>query len=237
MRTPFTVFAVVLSLLWIVPSHAQEHVGTSDFDSRAKRNFQRVDVEYLRPDQKLEERNGWLQRSEPSRDSTAQRRQVTSGERAFAIMLLIGLMALLGYLWWRNRLGGGLFGRTQSDKFREEDDDDNELLKAAKKGEQSLSNLSEIVDPREGLHALLVQSLVRAANQNGINLRRSLTTRDVLNRVPKEWKHYGLLKRLADQAELVFFGGRNITREDYERALAMASALLNEKSLSKAGRR
>ncbi len=194
------------------------------FTKSAKRNWQQTDAKYLHGDQPLKASNKWwFERSSKNSDKPVSR-EISQKTATFFLFLLAGFLL---FMIWYYSTGGKWFARfKKNDRFTNSNSDPNNngaaLLEAAAGEGMSFQDLAKINDPREGLHALLVQSLVRAAKQNNIALRRSLTTRDVLRRVPSSWNQRSVLQTLVTHAELVLFGGRAITSQDYANALQLA---------------
>lgn len=194
----------------------------SEFSQKARSRWQRTSAEYLKPDAdpnlaKPNTPTDW-RKFEPSRSET----RITAG---IILAILIGALLLF---WWNNRLGGSLFSRQKAEgRIADPDDEGAVLLQAQSEGDISLSALAKITNPRDGIRALMVQALVRAAQQNDIALRRSLTTRDVLRRVPNTWQHRPALQDLVSRAELILFGGREISDEDYADALTRYRPLIS----------
>lgn len=149
----------------------------------------------------------------------------------FLVLFFLGIL----FFWWNNRTGGGLFNTKPADGRvgGAVDDAVNPMLEADAQGQISLNSLMEISNPREGIRVLMVQALARAARQNDIVLRRSLTTRDILRRVPVKWQHRAILRDLVSRAELVLFGGRDISIEEYRAAVEFAAPLLEKKRFSR----
>ncbi|ORE97640.1 DUF4129 domain-containing protein [Aurantimonas sp. 22II-16-19i] len=81
-------------------------------------------------------------------------------------------------------------------------------------------------DPRQGLRQVLERFLELAAEDNAIVLKRSLTTRELVQRLPGSWSHRAELESLARQTELVLFGGREMDIASYHRCLDVAAPFL-----------
>nr|WP_304363644.1 DUF4129 domain-containing protein [Jiella sp. LLJ827] len=73
---------------------------------------------------------------------------------------------------------------------------------------------------------VLERFLALAAQDNAIVLKRSLTTRELVQRLPGGWAHREALELLARRTELVLFGGREISRDDYRECLDLAAPFL-----------
>lgn len=198
------------------------------FKSTARQRWQRVDAQYLSKE------------ADPGK-FVAQRKTeaepwdwTSNSTRTISTIVLVILIGLLVWAFARNRMEGGLFrGATQEDRFSDEilreavGADGDAVLSA----DISLDHLLAFEDYKQGLRLLLLQALKRAAGDNDIALRRSLTTRDILNRVPQTWNHRPLLAQLVTFAEPVLFGGKQIDRQNYEATLQFAQPILQNKSI------
>ncbi|WP_128293094.1 DUF4129 domain-containing protein [Afifella aestuarii] len=89
-----------------------------------------------------------------------------------------------------------------------------------------LERLKAEGDPRVGLRLILQRFLVLAAEENAIVMKRSLTTRELVRLLPGSFEHRQTLETLAQRAELVLFGGRDLSRSDYEACLELATPFL-----------
>jgi len=81
-------------------------------------------------------------------------------------------------------------------------------------------------DPGEGLRLVLQRFLVLAAQENSVALKRSLTTREIMQRLPGEFSHRSALETLASEVERVVFGGKSIEPEQYQHCLDLAAPFL-----------
>ncbi|MEE9375745.1 MAG: DUF4129 domain-containing protein [Rhizobiaceae bacterium] len=188
------------------------------FNKAARSNWQRVDAEYLDKDQPLESSSPSLFDGNASNTLSSKTKKYLSRVFLFALAFLF-IVLFLKYIGWN------LPKFKNSDPFVSNLGDEQKPILLDENGELSCQELKNIKDPREGLRALLVQALVRAAQQNDVVLRRSLTARDVMQKIPPTWHHHSLLQALVGRSELVLFGGRDINREDYTRALSLAQPL------------
>ncbi|NDW02831.1 DUF4129 domain-containing protein [Jiella pacifica] len=89
-----------------------------------------------------------------------------------------------------------------------------------------IARLRRESDPRSGLRLVLERFLKLAAEDNAIVLKRSLTTRELMQRLPGSWAHRRELEVLAENTELVLFGGRDIGIAEYQRCLDLAEPFL-----------
>lgn len=145
--------------------------------------------------------------------------------RALAWVVLIGFGVLLA-IGLLNARFGDLFRRDEERAKPKE-----RVVELADVGAVDLSrtrasDLAAMDDPREALRLLLLLGLSRAADANGIALRRSFTARDVFARVPHTWRPRDVLEVLVRRAELVLFGGRPFGREDLVPLIEAAEPML-----------
>ena len=75
---------------------------------------------------------------------------------------------------------------------------------------------------------LLLHGLKRAAGENNIPLRRSLTTRDIFFRVPENWQNRAELSNIVAHAEPVLFGGRDLDQQNYLSLLEASKPLFGK---------
>lgn len=134
------------------------------------------------------------------------------------------ILGALGFALFQARYGD-MFAGTGSERKREP-----RTVELADMGTADVSGLTpdalaRMDDPREALRLLLIHALARAADGNDIALRRSFTARDVLARVPGDWRLRGLLEAIVRRGELVLFGGRAFTREDLATVLQAAQPM------------
>lgn len=97
--------------------------------------------------------------------------------------------------------------------------------RAASDGEPApddLEVIARLADRRHALHVLLERSLERATQANGGSLARSLTARAALRRLPAAWPLLPALRTIVRQAEIVRFGGRELTDEAFQACLDAA---------------
>ncbi|MGV0820260.1 DUF4129 domain-containing protein [Martelella sp. AMO21009] len=82
------------------------------------------------------------------------------------------------------------------------------------------------LDHREGLRAVLQRFLVLAAEENSIPVKRSLTTREIMQRLPGGFAQRDALETLASEVERVVFGGHAIDPVQYQHCLDLAAPFL-----------
>ncbi len=81
---------------------------------------------------------------------------------------------------------------------------------------EALEAIRAIPDRAEAIHRLLIGALALAARAAGMRIDPSWTARDALRRIPSSWPYRGDLARLAQEAELVHFGGRPLSEDRFE---------------------
>ncbi|MCC8165580.1 MAG: DUF4129 domain-containing protein [Planctomycetes bacterium] len=68
----------------------------------------------------------------------------------------------------------------------------------------------------EAMHTLLLRSVEELRRRSRVPLARSLTSREILSRLPLEPVAREAFQSLVDRVEITYFGGREPTRDDYE---------------------
>jgi hypothetical protein len=81
-------------------------------------------------------------------------------------------------------------------------------------------------DHREGLRTVLQRFLALAAEENSIPVKRSLTTREIMQRLPGGFAQRDALETLALEVERVVFGGHPIDPAQYQHCLDLAAPFL-----------
>ena len=153
-------------------------------------------------------------------------RDVSDPVRFGAVALLVGLILILGiYAWSRrggllDRAGPRIAPRVRTDEVHEAAPEDRDI------DTDFIAQLRSEADPRTGLRKILQRFIALAAKDNEIVLKRSLTTRELIGKLPGSWHHRSALETVAREVELVVFGGRSISREDYEECLDLAAPFL-----------
>lgn len=81
-------------------------------------------------------------------------------------------------------------------------------------------------DPREGLRLVLQRILALVAEESSIPVKRSLTTREIMQRLPGGLSHRDALETLASEVERVVFAGQSIEQDRYQYCLSLAVPFL-----------
>ncbi len=68
----------------------------------------------------------------------------------------------------------------------------------------------------EAMHTLLLRSVEELRRRSRVPLGRSLTSREILSRLPLDTVVHDAFQALVDRVEVTYFGGRQPSREDYE---------------------
>jgi len=92
--------------------------------------------------------------------------------------------------------------------------------------EAFLQGLLQMADRREALHKLLVRALANSASLTGLRPGRSWTARDVIRAMPEDWPHLPALRQVAGQAEIAWFGGRDVEIKTFEACIDLARPII-----------
>lgn len=85
-----------------------------------------------------------------------------------------------------------------------------------------LDRIARMQDRREALILLVSRALEQAAHANNMTLGRAQTARDVVRVIPRRWSHREALNKLVREAEVVHFGGRDISEDRWRDCLDRA---------------
>ncbi|WP_337268939.1 DUF4129 domain-containing protein [Oryzifoliimicrobium ureilyticus] len=222
-------FCAVFALVIFIPLTAmaqdaaqapppQSQAGKDYIESVFGKGLQ-TSVVYLRPDADLDEKP--VEEQNPAEFSdTGTLTFVSRGILGVFLVLCVGAL-----IYWRRSIIG-LFERRDRE-FGETFKERGKQPVAAPVDLDLVSRLESLQDPREGLRIILQRFLDLAARDNAINSKRSLTTRELMQRLPGSWQHREALEQVARQTELVVFGGRHISREAYEECLRLVKPFLH----------
>ncbi len=193
------------------------------FRSSAERRWQHTKGQYLSKSADPEKIVSEKKPNDPFRNIDLK----TSQWISFIVLSALIIGALV--LWWFNRTGGGLF-RAEAKEDRFTDAVLKEVVGGKADNDIALDDLSyeklkAINNPKQGLRLLLLHGLKRAAGENNIPLRRSLTTRDIFYRVPEGWRNRAELSNIMAHAEPVLFGGRDLDQQNYLKLLEASKPL------------
>ncbi len=89
-----------------------------------------------------------------------------------------------------------------------------------------LARIAGMKDRTEAMVYLLRHSLLAAARATEIRFARSDTERSAMARLPKSWRHHGVLRGLLQETELAHYGGRPVSEEDFKRAMQAGETIL-----------
>lgn len=140
-------------------------------------------------------------------------------------VVLAAILAAIIYVFVVNANGVGVSFRDTTENRRRMDvrrDKAAEDSEATQPLDQFLVGLAAMADKREALILLVSRALEWAADIHSLRLGRSQTARDVLHVLPVDWDHLPAMRGLVREAEIVHFGGREITQERWEECLAAA---------------
>jgi hypothetical protein len=93
--------------------------------------------------------------------------------------------------------------------------------------DQFLQSLKVMKDRRMALILLVSRALERAADSNNVRLGRAQTARDVIRILPRSWQHLQVLRGLVRQAEVVHFGGRDVSEDQWQECFDAAMPIFD----------
>lgn len=222
---------LILGLAWPAgPAHAQMTTedlvdpGPPDGDVRSSTRWQRLqtDVRYLRPEADFKPGED-IEVVVPPRPKDTE--EVRSANRLTTgiVVGLIVVAILVVFFLFGNRINVS-FGKTTEQRRASREERTTRLgaLTEDLPPEGLLDRLAAMADRRRALILLTGHSLERAAEMNGLRIARAQTARDVLRSLPRQWHHMDAIRRLVREAEIVHFGGRDVSEETWATCLATA---------------
>lgn len=164
-------------------------------------------------------------------EQDSDRTQVSGGEFNLPLALITGgILFVVLFLFFR-------FGGASSVVLRREADNAKRDKTAAGRGRKSapvdMQSFEGIVNNPNRQQALinLAQLLIyKAVSANDLLLQRSWTARDVLRRMPRNSSYLPELSELVLKGELVHFGERKVSEEEFADYAARAKPLLRQLS-------
>ncbi|WAP70006.1 hypothetical protein [Jiella pelagia] len=178
-----------------------------------------TEIRYLSPDEGLDDAE-----KTPDVDGLARSEAYEWGGTTVLVLCVI----LLAFLLWLARGQLADLKGHRNRRFSSGPDTAPAGMEMAELDRDLIGRLRRESDPRSGLRQVLDRFLKLAAEDNAIVLKRSLTTRELMQRLPGNWAHRGELEVLAENTELVLFGGRDIGIAEYQRCLDLAEPFLRK---------
>ena len=223
--------AIFLAVLVLVPfltlgavaqqSSEPETITGADFRAHARSRWQRTDVIVLGPNDELT-----TEKRAPTKKRSWTISRQTSQSISIVILIALGIGA--AFVAINNRMGGGLFRRNRENvSIAHEDQTTLAGLDDVASATFRIDDLSRITDPIKALHTLLANVLVRAAGENNIALRRSLTARDIVANLSPDWPHSERLRQLVYDAEPFLFGGHPLQKSRLTQMTDLARPLFH----------
>ena len=146
------------------------------------------------------------------------------------IVVLVGVVAVIG-LWMGFGNGGVLVSEAPRKATEQRDERPQDWQTASLREEEKptdfLQRVAAMTDRREAMILLLRQCLLDAAQRTGTRLLRSDTERAVFARLPDAMARRDDLGYLLSEAELVHYGGRDLTEADFSALLEKARGLIS----------
>ncbi|MFD0916809.1 DUF4129 domain-containing protein [Pseudahrensia aquimaris] len=210
----FMVMALLSAAFPATHAAAQDATEAAEINTELRNElrarWQRTDVIILSPEDALDAKR-------PSQGSNNRSWRVENEDfswvQTFATIVLIALVALGLYLWLQNKMGGGLFAKPAEDRKFDVEGMEVGGMDVSASNEFSVDDIMRHGDPRQALRLLMVNVLARAARTNDVPVRRSLTARDIVARLPETWAGRERVADLVSQAEPILFGGRDLSAE------------------------
>lgn len=215
-------------VLALTEADVEPTIGPNAEYQRAIRG-ERVDSEiiYLRPSAPFEP-DGDIRIDVP--EPEADRDSSSWGtERWFWVIFFSLLLAFLIFVIAKNSGAVNVSFKATNEKGRKTSGGTTDGLAIGALSDQPLESFLErlmaMSDRREALILLVSRALELAAETNDIRLGRAQTARDVVRVLPKSWTHLPVIRRLVREAEIVHFGGRDVTEERWGDCLAAAKPI------------
>lgn len=143
------------------------------------------------------------------------------------VAIIVGVVALLLFLLLKYGGAGALLRADPSSGTKPKKRAKGWGLTAAETpAGDILAQIMAMEDRREAMILLLRHCLLQAADETDTYFQRADTEREAMARLPKSWPHLSKLGHIAIQTELVHYGGRAITDEDYNTALDSGRTIL-----------
>ena len=179
------------------------------------------DIKYLRPEAEFKPGEN-IQVVVPPRPASPDELETAARWSTGLIVLAIVVVVIVIFALFGNSINVS-FGSTDEkrrirSKAAEQSDVDLEDLPR----DGLLERLASMPDRRRALILLTGHALNRAASANGVTLARAQTARDVLRVLPRQWRHMDAMRRLVREAEIVHFGGRDVSEETWADCLSAA---------------
>ena len=170
----------------------------------------------------------FLNREIPDIDVRPPRRIPLNGGN-YSVILIVTLLAVLLFLFLKFGAGGTLLRADPSAPKKPRKRAKAWGLTAAEQtGGDILASIRAMTSRRDALILLLRHCLVQAADETETVFRRSDTEREALLRLSQKWRRYPQLKDLMLKTELVHYGGRDISDQDFDTALKYGAQILME---------
>lgn len=234
----FGLSAVLIAVLTAHPVHAQlterdlQLTGQPDEDVREAldRSSLQTEVVYLRPDADFQPDQS-IEIKVP--EKAEYNRSAGTLERwVWGIMFAVVLLVVIAIFISQGGAIGVSFGKQVQNARRQEDDAAPDAFDALNRQplDQFLASLRAMADKRMALILLVSRALERAADQNDVRLGRAQTARDVIRVLPKAWPHLSALRGLVREAEVVHFGGREVSDDTWEQCFAAAEPIFQRRA-------
>jgi len=219
-----------MSVLSIDPAAAQD--GCDDCAERyveiANKRGLQAEIDYLLPTDDLD-----LDRTKTKKKPEADGPDLTTPGVSGWFWISAVILAGLGILVYQNSAGGlisfssrpedGSRPDTRRGGDRRDNPDHNDLPKS---DVAFLAGIEGMADRQKALHLLSGRLLANASEQSGIRPGKSWTARESLRALPRTVAHITDLRHINREAELAWFGGREVNDTIFEDCLTRARSIM-----------
>lgn len=230
------VLVIALGLFPHQPALAQASCTdcTSRYLEVAERRRVQAEIDYLNPGDPLDlDRAAIRERRNRPRDGEREPLWEMPTSRWSRLFISVVVLAGLAVVFLQNA-SGGLVSLGRSPKDAGKPARKAVAPRAARDSADALptseaaflARIEQMDDRREALHLLAGRLLAAAAAETDINPGRSWTARESLRALPKSWVNLGDLRHLIRQAELAWFGGREVTDTVFDDCLDRARRIM-----------
>ena len=175
-----------------------------------------------------------LQTTEKPKPPEVQERRERSGGSEFdptTALIAGGVLFVILFLFYKFGGAGSLVLRSDVENAKRAKAGGKRQSASAPVDMQSFDGILRNPDRQQALISLAQLLIYKAVSANDLLLQRSWTARDVLRRMPKDSRYLPELSALVLKGELVHFGERDVSEEEFADFAARAKPLLQELSL------
>lgn len=235
----FRFLYVFLFMLLLMPQigHAQNTATPLDADETSAEYERSIRLQGVQKDVVYYDPNGPApsfdtdEKPVPEEERRRRSDPQFSGDFNLPMLLITGgvLFAIL-YLFFKFGGASSLVLRSDAQNAKRDTSGAARTKKNAPIDMQSFEGILNNPDRQQALISLAQLLIFKAVSANDLLLQRSWTARDVLRRMPKNSSYLPELSALVLKGELVHFGERDVSEEEFADYAARAKPLLRELS-------